>query len=90
MFFDPARTGEFLQVFGEARERIRSFDGCQHLELLRDVNTPNVYCTYSIWESEEKLNRYRFSDLFKTTWASTKPLFIEKPVAFSLEKVGYP
>ena len=87
MTFDPARVPAFLEVFGAAGEKIRGFEGCSHLELLQDVNHPHIYCTYSIWDSEEHLNKYRFSRLFKDTWAQTKPLFIEKAVAFSLEKV---
>lgn len=86
MTFEPSLTRQFLEVFAASQERIRSFEGCLYLELLQDVNFPNIYCTYSIWESEEKLNRYRFSELFKTTWAKTKPLFAEKAEAFSLKK----
>ena len=88
MTFDPVKVPVFLEVFNASRERIRGFEGCRHLELLNDVGHRNVFCTYSLWESEEHLNRYRFSQLFKDTWAQTKPLFIEKPVAFSMEKVG--
>jgi hypothetical protein len=29
------------------------------------------------------LENYRNSDLFKTTWAATKALFNDKPMAFS-------
>jgi heme-degrading monooxygenase HmoA len=54
---------------------------------LRDKNAQNVMLTYSYWLSEEHLNAYRDSELFKTTWAATKVLFLDKPVAFSSESV---
>jgi heme-degrading monooxygenase HmoA len=40
--------------------------------------------TFSKWENEELLNEYRNSEVFKETWALVKPLFIEKPFAFSM------
>lgn len=87
MTFQPEKVQDFVAVFEATRGKIRTFEGCLQLELMRDVQHPNVYCTYSRWESEEHLNKYRFSELFKDTWAKTKPLFAEKPVAYSLEQV---
>jgi quinol monooxygenase YgiN len=89
MYFDPEKVNNFLELFKDVKEKIRQFEGCQHLELLKDVNHKNVFCTYSIWQDEEHLNKYRFSELFKNTWTETKKLFNEKPVAFSLEKVEF-
>ena len=43
--------------------------------------------TYSHWESEEALNKYRDSELFKSVWSFTKALFAEKPQAFSTKKL---
>ena len=65
---------------------IRSFDGCSHLELWQQAGTSNVFFTYSWWESEDHLNKYRFSELFKDTWAKTKALFAAKPEAWSVEQ----
>ena len=59
----------------------------QYLELLQDKNFPNIFSTYSYWESENHLNTYRDSELFEEVWASTKVLFAEKPIAFSSERV---
>ena len=87
MTFDPERVNEFLTNFEEVKQQIRTFEGVKHLELLNDKNKPNIYFTYSIWESEEHLNNYRHSDLFKSVWAVTKPMFIEKAEAWSIEKV---
>nr|WP_293845829.1 antibiotic biosynthesis monooxygenase family protein [uncultured Arsenicibacter sp.] len=83
MTFQEDKMEAFMAIFGQSKEKIRSFPGCLHLELLCDLDKPNVRMTYSHWESAEALERYRQSELFRTTWAATKQLFADKPVAFS-------
>jgi len=87
MTFIPEKTKDFLRLFQEHKEKIRQFDGCRHLSLLKDADEDNIYFTYSIWDDERDLNRYRSSGLFKNVWSATKACFIEKPVAYSLKKI---
>ena len=87
MTFQEDKIEDFLLIFNRSKKKIRGFEGCQYLELLRDKNAHNVMLTYSHWLSEEHLNTYRDSELFKITWAATKLLFSDKPVAFSSESV---
>jgi heme-degrading monooxygenase HmoA len=87
MTFNPEKVNEFLANFEEVKHKIRAFDGVKHLELLNDKNKSNIYFTYSIWESEDHLNNYRHSDLFKSVWAVTKPMFIEKADAWSVDSL---
>lgn len=86
MEFEPEKVDDFLTVFNASKSRIRHFPGVQHLELHRDAGQPNVFYTYSIWNSESDLEAYRHSDLFKSVWSKTKILFSAKPKAFSLVK----
>jgi quinol monooxygenase YgiN len=83
MTFRAEEVERFLEIFRHSRARIRGFDGCTHLTLLTDAAQPNVFTTYSHWQSEAHLEQYRHSELFKTTWAATKVLFAEKPQAHS-------
>ena len=83
MSFDPSKTQEFVALFDSVKDKIASFEGCEGLILLRDAEHENVYLTYSYWQSEAHLNKYRFSSLFKETWKGTKILFNDKPVAWS-------
>ena len=85
MTFDSLKTEEFLSIFNEVKHHIRNFEGVEHLSLLRDTKNPNIFFTYSHWKSEQHLENYRNSELFKTVWAKTKPLFISKPDAWSVE-----
>jgi quinol monooxygenase YgiN len=86
MHFTEAGVEEFLQVFNANKEAIRNFDGCTHLQLLRDLNDPNTFTTLSHWRDEECLNNYRKSELFGKVWGRVKTLFSERSFAFSLEK----
>jgi quinol monooxygenase YgiN len=84
MTFQKGKTEEFLHIFHSSCEKIRGSEGCTELKLYRDVDDPDIYITYSIWESVKHLNNYRNSELFKETWANVKPLFAAKPDAFSM------
>lgn len=87
MTFRPEEVDTFRRVFEESKHRIRASEGCLHLELWQDAIQSNVWMTFSQWTSEEALERYRQSELFRSTWARTKILFAEKPLAFSVHSV---
>jgi len=87
MTFRLEATTEFESIFNDSCDRIRGFEGCSSLELTKGVEDPRVYFTISTWLSEDHLNSYRNSDLFKSTWASTKALFEDRPQAWSTETV---
>jgi quinol monooxygenase YgiN len=84
MTFQEDQLDAFHQIFDRSKALIRAFPGCEHLELHRDLNNPAVRITYSHWTSPEALEAYRQSELFQTTWAATKVLFAQKPLAFSM------
>jgi len=83
--FKKDKIETFLENFEKNKLKIRNFSGCDHLELWRDTEMPNVFFTYSYWTSEEALNAYRASDLFKGVWSKTKILFSDKPQAWSIQ-----
>ncbi len=85
--FDPDKTDEFLGVFEEMKTQIRGFDGCRHLELWRSRSEPNVFFTFSIWDTEAHLEAYRHSALFQATWQRTKALFTARAQAWSVDTV---
>jgi len=84
MSFEPEKVTDFLLLFNEVKNKIANSEGCEGLTLLRDSAEPNVLFTYSYWNNEASLNKYRFSPFFKDTWARTKALFNDKPMAWSL------
>ena len=88
MEFKPQSLDEFLSLFSAVEERIKSYPGCRHLELLSDTTKSNVLFTYSIWDSEVDLNQYRKSEMFMKTWGKTRKLFASKAEASSLQKLN--
>ena len=83
MTFAPEHVADFEELFEETKEQIRNFPGCMHLQLLNDVDNPNIFFTYSHWRSKEDLKNYRNSALFADVWPRTKVLFGGKPEAWS-------
>lgn len=84
--FKPQNISSFERIFQESKDRIRNFEGCQHLELFQDKNEQHIFFTYSYWDNEDALNAYRNSEFFRKTWSKTKTLFSEKPEAWSVSK----
>src|SRR5205809_315745 len=87
MGFHEDKVEAFLNNFEEVKQDIRNFPGNRFLELYRDKNNPNVFFTYSYWEDETDLEKYRNSELFIEVWAFTKQLFSQKPEAWSVDKL---
>lgn len=84
MTFKPESIQAFKEIFYASQKLIDSFEGCNRVDLMRDLNNECVFFTLSYWDSEEDLNSYRQSYLFKNTWSKVKPLFSEKAEAWSL------
>jgi quinol monooxygenase YgiN len=86
MHFTENSAEEFLTIFQAHQNKIRHVSGCSHLELLREHGSPFTFTTLSHWANPADLEAYRQSTLFKTVWGQVKPLFSQKPEAFSFEK----
>lgn len=85
--FKKEHVEEFLTDFHIKKARIRNFDGCIQLKLLRDRENTTKFFTYSVWESELHLENYRKSAVFKNIWSMTKPLFSKKATAWSVDVI---
>ena len=77
----------YRSLFLKNRKAIRSFKGCQHVEMFHCISEPSIFFTYSHWDNEESLEEYRNSDLFRSIWTKVKPLFADKAEAWSLNLV---
>jgi quinol monooxygenase YgiN len=87
MTFREDCVNEFTTIFEARKHIISSFPGCTHLELWQDNAHPNIFFTYSKWDSIAHLDHYRFSEFFKDTWGKTKVLFADKAEAWSLNAI---
>ena len=89
MAFTEGIEEEFPRILDETKEKIRDFEGCTSLELLRDKKEKTIFFTYSNWDSQQHLDAYRHSPLFKNVWSRVSALFATKAEAWSLKKI-YP
>jgi autoinducer 2-degrading protein len=87
MTFQEGKAEEFGQIFHKVKNKIKTFRGCIFVEILQDLQDPNIFMTYSVWSSEADLERYRNSELFKDTWAIVKVLFSKPAEASSMKRV---
>lgn len=88
LHFKEEELDNFKAYFDKISPQIRNFEGCQHLELLQQADMPEMIYTYSYWDNEEALEKYRYSELFKTFWTVAKSKFAGKPEAWSLNKIA--
>ena len=85
--FETEKVQDFLALFDSVVTKVNSFPGCYQMHMVRDIQNPNLFFTYSQWENETALNNYRDSDLFQSIWPIIKPWFSQKAEAWSTEKV---
>ncbi|KAB2806774.1 putative quinol monooxygenase [Phaeocystidibacter luteus] len=85
MHFRTEEIDTFKALFDSRKELIRGFEGCEYLELWQDIDTPEIFFTYSHWTHTDRLEAYRHSDLFADVWSKTKALFADRPQAWSVE-----
>ena len=78
---------DFKAFFEDRKEKIRSSEGCTHLELWQETLHTNIFFTYSYWTDETALNHYRNSSFFRDTWHQTKQMFAAKAEAWSVNQV---
>jgi quinol monooxygenase YgiN len=83
MTFKTDAIDDFLAVYDRSAPQIRDVEGCLHLELWEDSRYPGILTTHSRWKSEEALEAYRESDLFRNAWSAAKSLFAAPPRASS-------
>lgn len=86
--FHKKHIDTFLTNFETDKTAIRNFEGCNFLELYQDKNNPTLFFTYSYWDDEMALERYRNSETFTNIWNKTKILFNTKPEAWSVNKLA--
>jgi heme-degrading monooxygenase HmoA len=88
MSFDKINAVLFLEIFNEHRNQIRAAEGCTYLELWQtEEEHSTLFFTHSKWDSEEHLNNYRHSDIFKIVWPKTKALFNSQPQAWTVNSL---
>ncbi|AZQ44321.1 putative quinol monooxygenase [Nonlabens ponticola] len=87
MHFEQDKVEDFKTMFDEIKDDIRKQTGCSLLELYQDAHDETVFFTYSYWNTENDLNNYRHSSLFKEIWPKTKAMFSQPASANTVNKI---
>ncbi|MCO4813070.1 MAG: antibiotic biosynthesis monooxygenase [Flavobacteriales bacterium] len=82
--FEESKTEQFIIFFDTIKNKVNSFPGCNGMRLHRDLGNPNIVMTYSNWDSQDSLDKYRESETFGQVWPKIKPWFANKPEAWSV------
>lgn len=83
LHIEPELLSRFLELYSSHQSTIAGFKGCKEVKLLQDSKQPERVATLSLWNSEEDLNHYRYSEFFKNLWAQVKPMFASPAQAWS-------
>lgn len=86
MTFKSEHVDEFKALMQVNSKRIKAFPGCVYLQILQDQRQPNIFFTYSHWESDAHLQQYRHSALFAEVWPAAKAGFAERAEAWSVDR----
>lgn len=81
------KAKDFLLLFDKYKTAIQSSDGCIKVEGSQNTSSPHIFFTYSYWNSEDDLNNYRNSPLFKEVWPQVKIWFDEKPETWTNQMI---
>ncbi len=84
LHFKDAHTAQFLSYFERIKHQVNGFEGCIAMKLFQDRHNPNIVMTYSQWESEEALEKYRHSETFGEIWPRIKPWFAVRAEAWTV------
>ncbi len=86
MTFKPEAVETFQELFVGWKPKIRSFPGCEHLELLHATDDPRIFFTYSHWTGAQALEAYRNSEVFASVWPVVKALFDAPAEAWTVDR----
>lgn len=87
MRFQPSHVDQFLALYATMRPAIVSQPGCLSVQLVRELDDPASFATWSTWESTAALDAYRTSAFFRQYWPQVRALFRQPAEAVSFEAV---
>jgi quinol monooxygenase YgiN len=77
----------FNNYFQTVCETIRHQPGCHLLQAWQDIDRPEIFFTYSLWDGTDDLENYRNSAFFLQFWKTVKPWFDDKAEVWTFNKV---
>lgn len=79
------RTDEFRSILELNSQEVRTFNGCEHLEIFCDKKDRSTIFSYSIWKTERHLNQYLRSEFFRSFWPKLTQFFAAEAQAWTVD-----
>ena len=89
MYFRPDEVERFLTMYEQTRPIIASQPGCRSVQLVRQIDDPAAFATWSIWDDQAALDAYRRSEFFRSFWPEVRALFRAPAEAVSFEQIEF-
>ncbi len=91
MRFRSEEVERFLALYDRAYPVIVKQPGCHSVQLVREVNDPTAFATWSVWNDEASLDAYRRSAFFRnfSFWPEVKALFRLPAEAVSFKEMHH-
>lgn len=87
MRFRPDQAEEFLRLYAANRMTIAGQPGCLSVRLVREIDDPAAFATWSTWHDADALETYRTGAFFRGFWPQVKALFRAPAEAASFYEV---
>lgn len=87
MEVDDTRIDFFENFMNNLSEEKLTLEGCLHHDFFCEKDNRNMYYSYTIWQSEKFLNKYKKTDLFKEVTRTLRHICIKEPIAWTVENV---
>ncbi len=89
MRFRSEEVERFLALYDQAYPIIVGQPGCRSVQLVREIDDPAAFATWSVWDDAAALDAYRRSAFFRGFWPEVKALFRAPAQAVSFEEMHH-
>lgn len=76
----------FKQTLKDYQKALKEQKGCMHLDMFSDKKEKDIFYSYTIWDNDTNLKKYRKSALYKELSGKILPLCDKEPKAWTVDE----
>jgi len=81
------KIGLFERFMSNLKDEKLRQEGCLHHDIFCDKDNNSIYFSYTIWNNEKSLKKYKKSELFKVVSQTIRSFCVKEPLAWTVENV---
>ena len=86
-----ASINSFIKRIPIISNEVRRVSGCIHNDIFRDKMKENIFYSYTIWNSDEDIEKYLGSQYYKDIWGDLWDYFEGTPKSWKIDNIfDYP